>query len=100
MVTEVFGVKGEAGNLILEPKLVAEQFDAAGIASVELNFAGKRFLVRYHNANHKDYGDYRIRCAVLDEIVEHRPQAGRICLESRQIENLSEGIHRIDVELE
>jgi cellobiose phosphorylase len=100
MVTEVFGVKGEAGNLILEPKLVAEQFDAAGIASVELNFAGKRFLVCYHNANHKDYGDYLIRCAILDEIVEHRPQAGRICLESRQIENLSEGIHRIDVELE
>jgi hypothetical protein len=67
---------------------------------VELNFAGKRFQVCYYNANHKDYGAYRIRCAILDEIVEYRPQEGQICLESHQIEKLSENIHRIDVELE
>lgn len=28
MVTEVFGVKGKLGDLLLQPKLVKEQFDS------------------------------------------------------------------------
>ena len=32
LLTEVFGVKGDLGDLILEPKLVAAQFDSQGDA--------------------------------------------------------------------
>ncbi len=34
LLTEVFGVKGDLGDLILEPKLVAAQFDPQGDATV------------------------------------------------------------------
>lgn len=58
MITQVFGVRGEAGNLLLEPKLTAEQFDETGTASVQLTFAGKEFTVTYINSEHKEYGNY------------------------------------------
>lgn len=47
MITEVFGVRGEAGNLILYPKLQTCQFDTDGTASITAPFAGKNFTVIY-----------------------------------------------------
>lgn len=58
MITQVFGVRGEAGNLLMEPKLTAEQFDETGTASVQLTFAGKEFTVTYINSEHKECGNY------------------------------------------
>lgn len=58
MITQVFGVRGEAGNLLMEPKLTAEQFDETGTASVQLTFAGKEFTVTYINSEHKEHGNY------------------------------------------
>lgn len=58
MITQVFGVRGKAGNLLMEPKLTAEQFDETGTASVQLTFAGKEFTVTYINSEHKEYGNY------------------------------------------
>ncbi|WP_338106707.1 GH36-type glycosyl hydrolase domain-containing protein [Mordavella massiliensis] len=58
MITQVFGVRGEAGNLLMEPKLTSEQFDETGTASVQLTFAGKEFTVTYINSEHKEYGNY------------------------------------------
>ena len=42
MITQVFGVRGEAGDLIFAPRLMGEQFDSQGKASVSLVFAGKQ----------------------------------------------------------
>ncbi len=38
MITQVYGVRGDLGNLVLAPKLMSEQFDADGNASVQLSF--------------------------------------------------------------
>ena len=43
IITEVFGVKGSFGDLVIEPKLVKEQFDDDGNAGVHLEFAGNTF---------------------------------------------------------
>lgn len=60
MITQVFGVRGEKGDLVLEPKLVAEQFDENGIAEVQLTFAEHLLKVRYCNVEHKDWGNYSL----------------------------------------
>jgi Cellobiose phosphorylase len=60
MITEAFGVKGEIGNLVLEPKLVKEQFDEEGYAKLQLPFAGAVIEIVYHNPSLKDCGQYRI----------------------------------------
>jgi cellobiose phosphorylase len=60
LLTQSFGVRGSLGDLTLAPALVGAQFDLAGTASVELNFAGRRLHVIYHNPQRLDFGAYRI----------------------------------------
>ena len=64
MITQVFGVRGEAGDLLIQPKLTAGQFDADGCAAVQVTFAGRRLEVRFQNPSHLEYGQYGIRKAV------------------------------------
>ncbi|MCX4327286.1 MAG: cellobiose phosphorylase [Lachnospiraceae bacterium] len=70
MVTEVFGVHGEAGDMVICPKLVKEQFDAEGKAGICLYFAGKKFNITYKNPQKLTYGDYIIKKAACDKIQE------------------------------
>lgn len=66
MITEVFGVKGEVGNLVISPALLKSQFDEDGKAAIELNFAGKRFNIVFTNPSQLDFGQYTITAATLD----------------------------------
>ena len=66
MVTEVFGVRGRRGDLILDPKLVAEQFDADGNATIATIFANKLIEVTYHNPDRLTYGHYRLQSVSVD----------------------------------
>lgn len=60
VITQVFGVRGEDGNLVIAPKLVREQFNPSGTASIELPFAGKRFRIVIINLTKEDFGSYRV----------------------------------------
>ena len=60
MLTEVLGVKGRLGDLVLEPRLVPEQFGADGQASALTLFAGRKLRITYHNADRLPWGAYRI----------------------------------------
>jgi len=60
-LTQVFGVRGDGGDLILDPKLVQEEFDAQACALAQCHFAGKRIEVTYVNAARMDYGSYHIK---------------------------------------
>ena len=68
VLSEIFGVKGAYGDLMIAPKLVAEQFDAAGCARVNCGFAGKNIEVRYCNSKRKEYGAYEIREALINGV--------------------------------
>ena len=59
-LTQAFGVRGEWGDLVLEPKLVKEEFNQEGIAEVSAQFAGKKIAVQYINHKHLDFGVYKI----------------------------------------
>jgi hypothetical protein len=60
MLNEVLGVKGQLGDLVLEPKLVPEQFDANGRASVLTLFAGHKLQIVYRNPDRLPWGAYAI----------------------------------------
>ena len=101
VITEAFGVRGEGGDLILQPKLVREQFDENGEARLELTFAGRDFVIRYRNPAGRDYGAYRIclmragsRTPVQPEIKE-----GRAVLRRAQLLSLPDGKLEITAEL-
>lgn len=66
MITEVFGVRGQTGDLIIYPKLLAEQFDSNNEASIAVTFAGVNFTITYKNIYRKDFGSYSLDHAVCD----------------------------------
>ena len=66
VITEAFGVKGKTGDLVLEPKLMGEQFDETGKAELTLLFAGRNWNVIYENRSKKEYGAYELTGCYLD----------------------------------
>lgn len=100
MVTEVFGVRGEVGELVMKPKLVKEQFDQDGKASMKLIFADREFEVIYSNPKGLTYGEYGIKNAVCDG--QERLMSNGACavLSRKVIAQMDENIHRIEIELD
>ncbi|MEN6316876.1 MAG: cellobiose phosphorylase [Clostridiaceae bacterium] len=68
VLTEMYGVRGEYGELVIEPKLMAEQFDHDGRALVSAWFAGRKVNVKYQNSKRLDYLDYMIAKAAVNGI--------------------------------
>ena len=100
MITQAFGVRGGAGDLVLEPKLTAGQFDGAGCAAVRLSFAGRQLEVCYHNPDGLEYGSYRIVQAGCGGAALCDGAAGSLTVPRAAIEALDAGqLHRIDVTL-
>ena len=99
MITEVFGVKGDLGDLVIAPSLLPEQFDENGNAGLKLEFAGRKFEIIIHNPEKKDLKAEQIRRAVCDEkvVLEPQPEYG-VRLRKSVIEALEpKKCHRIDV---
>lgn len=66
VLTQMYGIRGNAGNLYFEPKLLLEQFDDDGKAAVSCIFANKNLKIIYHNIAKKQYGKYMISNIVLN----------------------------------
>ena len=77
VITQVFGVHGEGGDLVITPKLVREQFDERGEAAIDFSFAGKQFHAVIVNPAGKDFGAYRAPRTVLSrEKINSLPESG------------------------
>ena len=68
VLNEIYGIKGQLGDMVLEPKLMAEQFDYDGKASVETYFADRRLRVTYKNDKGKSFGEYSVASVSLDGV--------------------------------
>ena len=66
MLNQVFGVRGQDGDLIIEPKLSAEHFHKNSSISIERVFAGRRIMVKFLNPGKLAYGKYKIVQACLN----------------------------------
>lgn len=101
-LTEVFGVKGHYGDLHLEPKLTKEQFDQEGNASVETLFADRKLCIVYHNAQHADYGQYRVSSITMNgEPISYKEYGRGGLIERPILESLSkDATHSIHIILD
>ena len=66
MLSELFGVQGKMGDLVLEPKLPQDLFDVEGKASVRTQFADRQLIITYVNTSRLEYGDYVIVAIKID----------------------------------
>ena len=99
MITQVFGVRGEAGDLILDPKLLAEQFYDNGRASLKVSFAGRDLEIIYENVNRKDYGSYATGSACCAGAALNKNENGCAVLPRSILNTLPEGVVCITVQL-
>jgi len=91
LVTRVFGVYGLRGDLALNPKLVREQFDVDGNASLITLFAGRKLEVLYRNPARIDFDAYHIAVVSLDgQPIDMQNQAGVVTVPREAITRLSE----------
>lgn len=102
VLTQMFGVKGVYGDLVLEPKLQAQQFDARGEASVTSLFAGRMLQVVYNNKDDAEYGEYAIASCTIDgeKYAVEENKAKSLCIPGDVIAKLSsDTTHTIYVNL-
>lgn len=101
MVTEVFGVKGRLGDLLLEPKLVKEQFDQEGKASMKTIFAGRELEVVYASTGSAGYGEYQIHAVTLNgALVTLQRVSEGVVIPRAVLSALPEGkVHQLQVQL-
>ena len=98
VVTQMFGVRGKLGDLCLNPKLLAEQFDKERKASVNVEFAGVPIEVVYHNEQLCDYDAYRIGQVILDEEqLDIIPDTEVMIAKDKMTQMSQNKTHRIDV---
>lgn len=100
MVTESFGVHGKAGDLLLYPKLLSEQFDGKGRASITTQFADKTFQIHYDNPNRKDFGKYIIKKATCDNKEIDITDDSFAFITKTDLANLNDEVHEIIITLD
>lgn len=98
-ITEVFGVRGKLGDMIIRPQLLENQFDLEGKAEIKLQFAERDFHIIIKNPQKLTYGDYEITRAVCDEKIELNGHGKFVSLKREHIMKMSDTVHRIEVEL-
>lgn len=103
MLCEVYGVKGEWGNLKLQPKLLPEQFDSSGICKVVTCFQSKRLEIEYHNPKHWQFGEYQITKVLLDGMevpsLQTEKEETAYLLDGDFIKRQNADFHHIQVDL-
>jgi cellobiose phosphorylase len=102
LLTQVFGVRGEYGDLVLEPKLTKQQFQASDHISISCWFAQKRVNFEFINLNKKNYGKYKITSVHLNgKIIAKDIYAERFIMPRQKFLALSERLsNSIEVNLD
>ena len=103
MVIEVFGVKGDYGNLKFEPKLMKEQFDSGGKASIEINFANKKLKIIYINSKLRKVDEYSIKSVKVNgekDKVNYLKSDNYIIIDKKDIEVMNKNENVVTVELD
>ncbi len=102
LLTQVYGLRGEAGDLVLDPQLMPEDFDRRGSAGVELTFAGRRLAVTFTNPPRLPPGRCRVAAVRLNgrAVLTVPRAAGGVIVRRRTITSLARGrTHRVEVQL-
>lgn len=98
MITEVFGVKGQLGDMVIAPALMPEQYDQEGKASLKIEFAGRKFSIHIFNREKKEWNKVQIKEAFCDGTLLSAEDERHARLKRSEIEKLAlEKVHEINI---
>jgi cellobiose phosphorylase len=99
LVTQVFGVRGSYGNLIINPKLSDDFFDEKNECYVEFTFRRRRVGVNYRKPAGKTAAECRIINVTADGREVFRGSEYEIQIENTLIGSSRDGLFLINVSL-
>jgi len=67
MIDQLYGVSGDRGQLVIQPKLRSHHFMNQE-SSLTIAFASKRISIRFVNEHHLDFDQYQIGSVLIGEI--------------------------------
>ena len=98
MITEVFGVKGQLGDMVIAPALMPEQYDQEGKASLKIEFAGRKFSIHIFNREKNEWNKVQIKEAFCDGTLLSAEGGRQARLKRSEIEKLTlEKVHEINI---
>ena len=86
VVTQIYGFRGLWGDLMIEPKILLEQFDTEENFSAEIPYRGQTFSVVYQNPGRKEYGKYQIGEIWIDGTLYQEANAKSVCIPFHEFE--------------
>lgn len=99
VITQMFGVRGEAGALCIQPQLLASQFDEANEAKLTLKFMGRLWRITIENPLRLEAGAYEVAEITVDDETQE-VHSDRVVLEMAYVQSFDEQKrHRIRVVL-
>ncbi|MDE7478669.1 MAG: cellobiose phosphorylase [Lachnospiraceae bacterium] len=99
MITEVFGVRGDAGDLVIRPRLLKKQFDENKTASIRSYFAGKEFEITFKNTADLEFGTYKIGTADCEGETLRIVDGKQVLIDRDHVKQMNDDLHKIIVEL-
>ena len=90
MVTAVYGIHGNLGNLVIAPNLMPDQYDENGNAGLTFKFSGHEFDVLVHNSDKTEPEYARIKEALCDGIKLENVTENSVKLMKADIDRLSD----------
>jgi cellobiose phosphorylase len=66
LITQSFGIRHFLGDLLIQPRLLKEQFGKEGVVALSLAIDGKPCTVTYRNPKKKEYGAYAITAVTVN----------------------------------
>lgn len=102
LLTQVFGIRGEYGDLIIEPKFTVEQFKIKNTLSITTHFAERLMEVKFVNPNRKSFGSYSINKITFNgKVIAENLKQPRFLISRQEFlaALANENINRIEVTL-
>jgi cellobiose phosphorylase len=93
-LTQVFGVRGQGGDLVIAPKLTKEEFGGSNKIQVSCSFADRKLTVIFENPNQLEYGHYTIKKLTINgTAVNHQEYApGEVIIRRQDLLMMKENI--------
>ncbi len=101
LITQVFGIRGVDGDLVVDPKLVPAQFDQAGLAAIHTHFSGRKLVFEFSNPDRLPVNRYRVLQIRFDNApAAFDVEGGGVRIKRNIVEELDLGqSHKVLVEL-
>ena len=99
LVTQIFGIRGRAGDLMLNPKLSDWFFDHKQEAKIKLNYRNQRVQITYFNPQCLAVDNYKIQSVKIDDRSVFSGSESSVIIDSKEFSSFGRGLVYLRINL-